>query len=559
MNLRKVFQGVLVGTMVVSMSALYAYAEDTNTSTDDYYGVCGDNLIYEITQIEGKDTYRVTISGEGAMYDYDNDSNEAPWQFLQHHYMMRMIEEVVVEEGVTSVGSFAFYNSIAPEGNPYPVNLPDSLTEIGDFAFYGINSEETFNISIPKNVETIGAGAFATGMTTDSNLGAFEVDEENAYFCAEDGVLYSKDLSTLVAYPRSRKDYKIKEGTKYIGDWAFCGMYNSESQQVILPEGLLGIGDRAFNGNMNIDDVLLPGTLKTIGTCAFANCSLNKVFIPESVEGIGWGAFTSNANPIIYGGEVAKQYADEDVYCEYKSVDYEEKFIPVYTRNSYYTGDPTTDETREISFDFSDVTENSDIKSKIENLTGDAQCYVYDIKMLCNGEVFQPYTAVSIYIRLKETVSTDHLHLYRQEDDGSLSELDYRIVGNFLVFQTDHFSLYVIANDEVNNENTGEDQEKNSEIPNDTTEEKPTQDEIEYVQDQETIVETVEVSDNKETINSTDTKETTNETVDTANQQERNEDDNSADTGDENWPVFYAAIVTTMVIGMLAFRRKKQL
>ena len=67
----------------------------------------------------------LTISGT-SMQDYANNNN-APWYSQQDK-----IKKVVIENGVTSIGNWAFY---ACENLTY-ITIPNSVTSIGVFAFY---------------------------------------------------------------------------------------------------------------------------------------------------------------------------------------------------------------------------------------------------------------------------------------------------------------------------------------------------------------------------------------------------------------------------------------
>ncbi len=102
---------------------------------------------------------------------------------------------------------------IIPEESP----AGDAVTEIEYMAFYGCGALES--IEIPKTVRSIGERAFS-GCTS---LAFFSVDSANSKYSASGGVLYTKDKSTLVAYPTSRvgKSYLIASTVDRIGAYAF--------------------------------------------------------------------------------------------------------------------------------------------------------------------------------------------------------------------------------------------------------------------------------------------------------------------------------------------------
>ena len=94
-------------------------------------------------------TGRLTISGTGPMADYsDSGSNRSP--FYEIH---PMITSVVIDEGVTSIGNYAFGSC----GFITSVTIPGSVTSIGEgaFKYTGMTS-----VTIPDGVTSIGKGAF---------------------------------------------------------------------------------------------------------------------------------------------------------------------------------------------------------------------------------------------------------------------------------------------------------------------------------------------------------------------------------------------------------------
>ena len=109
-------------------------------------GTCGENA----TWVHDLITHKLTISGTGNMYDYVY--NEAlRWRKLS---LFRDIESVEIENGITSIGDYAF------EWCNYltTITIPDSVTSIGDYAFRGCTG--LTSISIPDSVTSIGKSAF---------------------------------------------------------------------------------------------------------------------------------------------------------------------------------------------------------------------------------------------------------------------------------------------------------------------------------------------------------------------------------------------------------------
>lgn len=118
------------------------------------WGYCGDqgnNLTWSL-DCEGL----LTISGTGAMASYSSDS-PAPWNF-----QAKDVKTIVVEEGVKTIGGFAFYNC----KNATSVTLPNSLLSIGRNAFN--ICQKITSIVIPSSVANIGQYAFSACSTLAS-------------------------------------------------------------------------------------------------------------------------------------------------------------------------------------------------------------------------------------------------------------------------------------------------------------------------------------------------------------------------------------------------------
>ena len=130
-------------------------------------GNCGatanDNVTWELTkngtvvvdEVE-KDTYTITIKGNGAMYDYTPESNNPEWVT---NYASN-ITKIVIGYGVTRIGNGSFYACSKVEEVVFERNEKgeSSVTNIGNYAFRNING--LTSIVIPASVEGIGEYAF---------------------------------------------------------------------------------------------------------------------------------------------------------------------------------------------------------------------------------------------------------------------------------------------------------------------------------------------------------------------------------------------------------------
>lgn len=166
---------------------------------------------------------------------------------------------------------------VPDEIDGYPV------TEIADFGLF--NAESLTKITIGKNVKTIGTWA----MTNNQRLQEFAVDEENEYFTAVDGILFSKDMKTIIYYPNAKGITFSKYGDPQGRD--------SKSEDFVeityvIPDGVETIRSKAFYKCYYIDNIVIPDTVTRIEEKAFHHCeSIGALDLPKNLEFIGKDAF----------------------------------------------------------------------------------------------------------------------------------------------------------------------------------------------------------------------------------------------------------------------------
>lgn len=163
-------------------------------------------------------------------------------------------------------------------GTDKNATIPDTLggkpvTEIG-FSFFSTDTTIE-NIIISASVQKLPACNTAFYF-----LKSITVVEENENYCSENGVLFSKDKTTLVWYPsgKSGTSYTVPNTVTAIGDSAFIG---AGLTSVILPDGLKEIGHEAFFG-CALTSIAIPGSVEKITPTCFNGCtSLESITVAE--------------------------------------------------------------------------------------------------------------------------------------------------------------------------------------------------------------------------------------------------------------------------------------
>ena len=232
------------------------------------HGSCGENVTWSY-DAESK---TLTISGSGPMADY-TVQNRAPWNDKE-------ITKVVVEDGVTTVGAFAFYykNTITA------IELPTSVTSIGQAAFYMTAITDTK--FLPETVTSVGGMAF---------FGCTALKE--------------------AVWPASCKTVPMG---------AFYGCSNLE--RITLPNGVEELASSAFQGLTKVQQLELPASITKIQSNACGGWTADqKIIFPsgysqETIDSFpsGWkGSAQVVVLTVTYSGNCGATGNDENVTWAY--------------------------------------------------------------------------------------------------------------------------------------------------------------------------------------------------------------------------------------------------
>ena len=236
--------------------AVSAFAEENSHTYN-----CGENVTATLSRNnDGKETYTLTITGNGPMANYDgyktsSNNSCAPWcEKIQN------ITQLIVEDGVTTLGDNILYYSYSDSDSKFhsfhsnlcDVELPQGLSYIGARAF--CDSPELTEVEIPSTVTKIEQSAFS-GCTGLKEIELPPQLEEVGY-----SSFYGCSGLTEITIPSS---------VKIIRSGAFQNCTNLES--VTLSEGIREIGNEAFK-RTNLKSLNIPKSVKKLGRDIVYNC-----------------------------------------------------------------------------------------------------------------------------------------------------------------------------------------------------------------------------------------------------------------------------------------------
>lgn len=307
------------------------------TVTPALSGKCGKNVSYSIS-----DDGVLTISGTGAMnnFTYERDISDCPW-----HGVRYALKKIVVKEGVTSIGSYAFSfdlsvtdvtlpSSLKAIGNDAflgchgltSVVIPEGVTSIGAYAFWRCTSLQT--ITVPASATKFGDHAFDTREYYDGSYhtqltdiyyggsrqqwydaggGDAALTDVTVHFngttgdiidggqCGDNATWYFADGTLTIKGSGAIYDYEyIQEDFRAYSTAPWCAW--DEVKHVVVAEGITHIGAYAFYCTDNATALSLPSSLISIGRAALCGFGGTEIVVPDKVTCIDNFAFNGCDN-----------------------------------------------------------------------------------------------------------------------------------------------------------------------------------------------------------------------------------------------------------------------
>ena len=252
--------------MLLSLAMLFtlvptAFATESGIGTPVTSGNCGapNDATNTVRWSFDSNTGTLTISGKGAMANLNNSTETEnisdgagagtyPWANLRDS-----IKQIVIEDGVTSIGSKAF------------------------IAYTNVTS-----VSIGRDVSKIGVGA----LSQLSACTKFDISSENSNFTTDTtGALFDHSKTKLIAFPcgcYSVEEYEIPATVKVISYGAFSRAAHLKKITIPADSSLSTIGYGAFAFTTALETVnLIPASAATIGDIPFAQSGVKYIYCAD--------------------------------------------------------------------------------------------------------------------------------------------------------------------------------------------------------------------------------------------------------------------------------------
>lgn len=385
------------------------------------------------------------------------------------------VTEIVISDGIRYVskqvctdrggGKYAFTSLKS-------VTIPKSVKDIGWDAFKGcINLK---NIKIPNSVMTIGSNAF------------YDTGDYNTAANWENGILYIDNCLVDADSEKIPNNIIIRQGTRIIAESAFYYCKNLNS--IVIPDGVISICDGAFYMNESLTEFNIPESVIYIGNYAFYGTAFSKnennlvngalyadrcligietissgklevvdgtrliyanyyekyytIIVPKSVTIIN-GLSRYAAKIYGYKNTVAEEYVENHPVCNFENSDGYWRnagriFISLDDNTAYLYNSDVSVSGKESSFP-----SNVLLTVKKEESVKDTKV-VFDITLTVDGETTQPNGEVTVKIPVPEAMDSKSVKVYREEADGTLTDMKAVYENGYMVFTTEHFSKYIL-------------------------------------------------------------------------------------------------------------------
>ncbi|MCD7722628.1 MAG: leucine-rich repeat domain-containing protein, partial [Clostridiales bacterium] len=218
----------------------------------------------ESTATEGLSLEKITLTASSISTEIA-DYTSISYQYTPWYVSKDTLQSVVIDSGITAIGSWAFC------GMEIDIDIPDSVTSVGAYAFYG---DTALDLQLGSAVTYIGQNAFYNT--------AFYNDSINW----EDGVLYYDTYVIAANESDMSSEYEIKDGTTLLAAYSF----NNFDVEITVPSSVEYINEYALQ-NATIGSESDFSAVKSVGQNAFYGCTSLTGDFSAALTEIGAGAF----------------------------------------------------------------------------------------------------------------------------------------------------------------------------------------------------------------------------------------------------------------------------
>jgi hypothetical protein len=236
-----------------------------------------DSLIVEYAT--GTEGLKFTLINNNTAYKVEKGTITSNEIYIPNYHRPTANDEYLP---VTEITVYAFdqYTNLTS------ITIPENVTMIGMAAFRGCTS--LTSITIPANVtNNFDYPFFKSGIIN------ITVNDSNPKYASENGILYNKEKTKIIAFPKTSGDITIPTGVTSIGSNVFIDP--AIITGITIPESVITIDEWAFVDCSNVTEITIPASVRTIGRYAFeswiSSQTINiKGYSSEALADEAWNA-----------------------------------------------------------------------------------------------------------------------------------------------------------------------------------------------------------------------------------------------------------------------------
>lgn len=405
-----------MGLLFLIILMLMFFVVSASAASEGYYTYKVENGKATITDVYESISGDVTIPSTLGGYPVTEIGSHAFAENIN-------ITSVVIPDGVTKIADYAFYYCLKLEN----ITLPESLKTIGEGAFYScILLKE---IVVPENVTSIGNAAFANCHSLKKLV------IKNSKVTIGESITYC-DIS-----PRDISTEKWIEKFFLASDAMANGSENAEE----LCMDFLQYTEEHPNDPRILPELTIysvdPSTAKTYTDSNGTKFKTLEEYEKEN-HTCTFGEWYTVTEPTVFA-EGEKRH---DCDCGKYETDTIAKLENAVTKDETtkveitYTND-NFDKAVEVVVSEEIVNANIAFEDEYENYKS------YDISLFVDGQTVQPNGKVTVKIPVPATFNAETIAVYYVDKNGNKTKLDSKVENGFVIFETDHFSEYVIVDE----------------------------------------------------------------------------------------------------------------
>ncbi len=432
----------------------YDYATELYDENDNYIGT---KVKIDCNSFEGCTGLKsITVDKNNPIYDSRDNCNALI--HTEDNTLLLGSAQTTIPDTVTAIGKNAFSGNKGLKA----ISIPSSVTKIGDEAFSGCTG--LASVTFPEGLVTIGDQAFAycTALTS-INIPSTAVE------IGYKSYNYDKNANTFIC-----SSFKGCAGLKSITVDKNNPVYDSRdncnaiirtednelvlgSAQTTIPDTVTAIGTNAFYGNKELTEIEIPTSVTMIRDKAFLGCTgLKRAVIPEQVTGLsssGLGVYLVDYEFDKYGMNMRPVYRKDNsmdltIYGYYgtEAEEYAAKYdIPFRMIAPSASDEVTLDAPEGKTYSVAKkATDDEAAVPAAEQLPENSivlSAYDITLRDIKDETPVQPDAPVTVRVRCDDPDA----HVFRRETDGTLTDMNARYEDGYLVFETDHFSVYLLV------------------------------------------------------------------------------------------------------------------